>query len=154
MTSTEFIGSQILSNMIIAIVQVIVVIVLACLLGFRPECNLFGILVALPVTAIFALSSVGLGLITATVSKRPETGTGLSFLFILPQMFFGTFIPISSSTQNIARLVPSHYLFDGLQLIFQGKWASVELFIDLGVISIVSLLIIIIGIMLFEKYGN
>ena len=69
-------------------------------------------------------------------------------------MFFSTFIPISSSTQNIARLVPSHYLFDGLQLIFQGKWASVELFIDLGVISIVSLLIIIIGIMLFEKYGN
>ena len=82
MTSTEFIGSQILSNMIIAIVQVIVVIVLACLLGFRPECNLFGILVALPVTAIFALSSVGLGLITATVSKRPETGTGyLSYSF-------------------------------------------------------------------------
>ena len=154
MTSTEFIGSQILSNMIIAIVQVIVVIVLAYLLGFRPESNFLGILVALPVTAIFALSSVGLGLITATVSKRPETGTGLSFLFILPQMFFGTFIPVSSSTQNIAKLVPSHYLFDGLQLVFQGNWGSVEFLFDLAVISIVSLLIIIIGIILFEKYGN
>lgn len=154
MTSTEFIGSQILSNMIIAIVQVIVVIVLAYLLGFRPESNFFGIFIALPVTAIFALSSVGLGLITATVSKRPETGTGLSFLFILPQMFFGTFIPVSSSTQNIAKLVPSHYLFDGLQLVFQGNWGSAEFFVDLAVISIVSLLIIIIGIILFEKYGN
>ena len=154
MTSTEFIGSQILSNMIIAIVQVIVVIVLAYLLGFRPESNFLGILVALPVTAIFALSSVGLGLITATVSKRPETGTGLSFLFILPQMFFGTFIPVSSSTQNIAKLVPSHYLFDGLQLVFQGNWGSVEFLFDLAVISIVSLLIIIMGIILFEKYEN
>jgi ABC-2 type transport system permease protein len=102
MTSTEFIGSQILSNMIIANFQVIMVIVLAYLLGFRPESKFLGIFIALPVTAIFALSSVGLGLITATVSKRPETGTGLSFLFILPQMFFGTFIPVSSSTQNIA----------------------------------------------------
>jgi len=154
MTSTEFIGSQIISNMVIAMVQVVVVIILAYLLGFRPESSLGGILLALLITAIFALSSVGLGLITATVSKRPETGTGLSFLFILPQMFFGTFIPVSSSTQNIAKLVPSHYLFDGLQLIFQGNWMSIDFFFDLAIISIVSVLIIVLGIILFEKYGN
>lgn len=154
MTSTEFIGSQILSNMVIAMIQVIVVIALAILLGFRPESSFVGILIAVPVTAIFALSSVGLGLITATVSKRPETGTGLSFLFILPQMFFGTFIPVSSSTQNIAQLVPSHYLFEGLQLIFQGSWTSNQLFFDLAVISVVSIVIIGIGIILFDRYGN
>ena len=154
MTSGEFIGSQIISNMFIAMVQVVVVIILAYLLGFRPESGLVGIFLALPLTAIFALSSVGLGLITATVSKRPETGTGLSFLFILPQMFFGTFIPISSSTENIAKLVPSHYLFDGLTLIFEGNWMSSEFFFNLGIISIVSFLIVIIGIVLFEKYGN
>ncbi|MBN1784750.1 MAG: ABC transporter permease [Candidatus Bathyarchaeota archaeon] len=154
MTSTEFIGSQILSNMVIAMIQVIVVIVLAILLGFRPESSFVGILIAVPITAIFALSSVGLGLITATVSKRPETGTGLSFLFILPQMFFGTFIPVSSSTQNIAQLVPSHYLFEGLQLIFQGSWTSNQLFFDMAVISVVSVVIIGIGIILFDRYGN
>ena len=112
MTSTEFIGSQIISNMLIAIVQVVVVLILAYLLGFRPESSVEGILLALPVTAIFALSSVGLGLITATVSKNPEMGVGLSFLFILPQMFFGTFMPLSSSTREIAKFVPSHYFFD------------------------------------------
>ena len=72
MTSTEFIFSQIISNMVIAMIQVIVVITLASLLGFRPESSFAGILIAVPLTAIFALSSVGLGLITATVSKRPE----------------------------------------------------------------------------------
>jgi ABC-2 type transport system permease protein len=154
MTSTEFIGSQILSNMVIAMIQVIVVITLAYLLGFRPESGLVGILIAIPLTAIFALSSVGLGLITATVSKRPETGTGLSFLFILPQMFFGTFIPVSSSTQQIAQLVPSHYLFEGLQMIFQGNWTNNQLFLDLAVISVVSVLIISLGIVLFDRYGN
>ena len=140
--------------MVIAMIQVIVVFTLAYLLGFRPESNFTGILVAIPVTAIFALSSVGLGLITATVSKRPETGTGLSFLFILPQMFFGTFIPVSSSTQNIAQLVPSHYLFEALQLIFQGSLTSNQLLFDLAIISIVSVSIIIIGIILFDRYGN
>lgn len=154
MTSTEFIFSQIISNMVIAMIQVIVVITLASLLGFRPESSFAGILIAVPLTAIFALSSVGLGLITATVSKRPETGTGLSFLFILPQMFFGTFIPVSSSTQNIAQFVPSHYLFEGLQLIFNGSWTSTQLFFDLAVISIVSVLIIALGIILFDRYGN
>jgi ABC-2 type transport system permease protein len=154
MTSTEFIFSQIISNMVIAMIQVIVVITLAYLLGFRPESSFAGILIAVPLTAIFALSSVGLGLITATVSKRPETGTGLSFLFILPQMFFGTFIPVSSSTQNIAKFVPSHYFFEGLQLIFQGSWTSTQLFFDLAVISIVSILTIVLGIILFDRYGN
>lgn len=154
MTSSEFIGSQIVSNMIIAILQVLVVIVLAYLLGFRPKSGFGGILLALPITAIFALTSVGLGLITATLSKSPETGTGISFLFILPQMFFGTFIPVSSSTQQIAKLVPSHYLSDALKLVFEGNWMDGVLFFDLIIISIVSVLIILLGILLFEKYGN
>jgi ABC-2 type transport system permease protein len=154
MTSTEFIGSQIISNMIIAIVQVVIVLVLAYILGFKPESNFEAIFLALPVTAIFALSSVGLGLITATVSKNPEMGVGLSFLFILPQMFFGTFMPLSSSTQEIAKFVPSHYLFDSLKLIFEGNWMNTTFFFNLAIISAVSVLIVFIGIMLFEKYGN
>jgi ABC-2 type transport system permease protein len=154
MTSTEFIGSQIISNMIVAIVQVVIVLVLAYLLGFNPENSFEGIILALPVTAIFALSSVGMGLITATLSKNPEMGVGLSFLFILPQMFLGSFMPLSSSTREIAKFVPSHYLFDALKLIFEGNWMNTTFFFDLAVISTASVLFVIIGIMLFEKYGS
>ena len=154
MTSTEFIGSQIISNMIIAIIQVVIVLLLAYLFGFRPESSFEGIFLALPVTGIFALSSVGMGLITATLSKNPEMGVGLSFLFILPQMFFGTFMPLSSSTQEIAKFVPSHYLFDALKSIFEGNWMNTNFLLDLVVILAVSFLIVIIGIILFEKYGK
>ena len=154
MTSTEFIGSQIISNMIVAIIQVTVVLVLAYLMGFRPNSNFEGIFLALPVTAIFALSSVGLGLITATISKNPEMGVGLSFLFILPQMFFGTFMPLSTSTQEIAKFIPSHYLYDALTSIFEGKWMNTNFFYNIAIISTVSILIIILGIILFEKQKN
>ena len=154
MTSSEFIGSQIVSNMVVAIVQVVVVFVLAYLLGFRPEGGFGGIILALPVVAIFALSSVGLGLVTATVSKNPEMAVGLSFLFILPQMFFGTFMPLSSSTQEIAKFVPGHYLFDALNLIFEGNWANTNFLIDLLIISVVSIIVIFFGIILFEKYRS
>jgi len=154
MTSTDFIGSQIISNMIVAIVQVVIVFVLAYLMGFRPESSFEGIFLALPVTAMFALSSVGLGLITATVSKNPEMGVGLSFIFILPQMFFGTFMPLTSSTQEIAKFIPSHYLFDALKSIFEGNWMNTDFFFDLIILSVVSALVVIVGIVLFEKYGN
>jgi ABC-2 type transport system permease protein len=154
MTSSEFMGSQIITHMLIAILQVIVVLALAFILGFRPDSGIEGILFALPVTAIFSLSSVGLGLITATISKTPEAATGISFVFILPQMFFGTFIPITSTTQQIAAFMPSYYLLDALKLIFQGDWMNANILMDLAVISLVSIAIIAIGVVLFEKYGN
>ena len=154
MTSAEFMGSQIITHMLISIVQVIVVITLAYFLGFRPQSGIEGILLALPVVAIFALSSVGLGLITATISKTPEAATGISFIFILPMMFFGTFIPITSTTQQIASFIPSYYLVDALKLIFEGDWMNTNILLDLAVISIVSILVVLFGIILFKKYGS
>jgi ABC-type multidrug transport system permease subunit len=130
------------------------VFLLAYLMGFRPESSFGGIALALPLTAIFALSSVGLGLITSTVSKNPEMAVGLSFLFILPQMFFGTFMPLSSSTEVIAKFVPSYYLFDALKLVFEGSWMNSAFFYDMAIISSVSFLIVIIGIALFKKIGS
>ena len=154
MTSSEFMGSQIITHTLISFLQVIVVFTLAFLLGFRPDSGIQGIFLALPVTAVFSLSSVGLGLITATVSKSPEAATGVSFVFILPQMFFGTFMPITSTTQQIAKFIPSYYLLDALKMIFEGDWMNTNIFLDLGVISIVSVTIVIVGILLFEKYGS
>ena len=154
MTSAEFMGSQIITHMMISIVQVIVVLMLAYFLGFRPQSGIEGILLSLPVVAIFALSSVGLGLITATISKTPEAATGISFIFILPMMFFGTFIPITSATQQIASFIPSYYLVDALKLIFEGDWMNTNILLDLAVISIVSILVVLFGIILFKKYGS
>jgi ABC-2 type transport system permease protein len=154
MTSGEFMGSQIITNMVIAILQVIVVFVMAVLIGFRPNSGVEGIFLALPVAALFSLSSVGLGLITATVSKTPEAATGISFVFILPQMFLGTFMPLTDTTRRIAMFIPSYYVVDALTLIFRGDWTSTNILLDVGIISIVSVIIVIIGILLFERYGN
>ena len=154
MTSSEFMGSQIITHMLISAVQVIIVLALAFLLGFRPDSGIAGVFMAFPVIAIFSLSSVGLGLITATVSKSPEAATGVSFVFILPQMFFGTFVPITNTTRQIASVVPSYYALDALRLIFEGDWANPNILLDVGVASIVSIAIVVLGILLFEKYGN
>ena len=154
MTSSEFMGSQIITNMLVAILQVVIVFVMAVLVGFRPEGGLSAIFLAFPVIALFSLSSVGLGLITATASKTPEAATGISFVFILPQMFFGTFIPLTNTTRRIAMFIPSYYVVDALTLIFGGDLGNANILLDVSVISIVSVVIVAIGIMLFNKFGN
>lgn len=155
MSSTDFMFSNILSNMIISMLQVVIVFVLALLFGFRSNSDIVGILLAFLLMALFSLSSVGLGLITASVSKSAGTATGLSFIFILPQMFFGTFIPITDTTRPIAMFLPSYYATDALTSIFSGaSLTSANILIDFAFISIVSIVIVIIGILLFKKSGN
>jgi len=155
MKASEFMGSQILANMIIAMLQVLIVFILAQFFGFSANTNIFGIILAILLMAIFSLSSVGLGLITATISKSSGVATGLSFLFILPQMFFGTFIPITSTTRPIAMILPSYYATDALRSIFGGSsLIASNILIDFAFISIVSFVIVILGIILFKKYGN
>lgn len=155
MKPSDFMGSQILSNMIIVMLQVLIVFILAQLFDFRPQTDILGILLAFLLMAIFSLSSVGLGLITATISKSAGVATGLSFIFILPQMFFGTFIPITSTTRPIAMILPSYYVTDALTSIFNGDaLTNSNILIDFAFVSVISIVIVIIGIQLFKKFGN
>ncbi len=155
MTSGDFMGSQVISNMIITMLQVVIVFILALPFGFSPNTNIGGFLFAFLLMAIFSLSSVGLGLITATISKSSGTATGLSFIFILPQMFFGTFIPLTKNTRPIAMALPSYYVTDAIKSIYSGaSLLSRNLLIDFAVVSIVSIIIVILGVQLFKKFGN
>ena len=155
MTSGDFIGSKIISNMMLTMLQVLIVFILALPFGFNPNTNIGGILFAFLLMALFSLSSVGLGLITATIAKSSGTATGLSFMFILPQMFFGTFIPLTDTTRIIARFLPSYYATDAIERIYNGaSILSSGVLIDFAFISIVSVLIVILGIYLFKKARN
>jgi ABC-type multidrug transport system permease subunit len=45
-------------------------------------------------------------------------------------------------------------MVDALTLIFGGDWTNTSIFLDIGVISIVSVVIVTLGILLFKKYGS
>jgi len=155
-TSGEFMGSHIISNTLLSIFQVAIVAVCSLIIGFRPEGGATGFLLAFALIIVLSICSVGFGLITATVAKSAGTATGLSFIFILPQMFFGTFVPLNDATRMIAYFLPSYYATDALNLIFLEGAPLTELaiWIDLGILSIMSIVIILIGILLFKKYGK
>ena len=95
LTADEFMISQVFSNMILAVAQVGLVFGLSYALGFQPMVDGTVVLFAFALVVVFSLCSVGFGLITATLAKSPGVATGLSFLFIMPQMILGTFVGAS-----------------------------------------------------------
>ena len=154
-SSGEFMGSHLISNTLLSIIHVALVAVCAFLVGFRPLGGVPALVLAFLFVMILSICSVGLGLITATIAKSSGAATGISFIFILPQMFFGTFIPITEATRPIAMFLPSYYVTDAITMLFNGvALTEVNIWFDLVVVLIISVVIVIVGIELFKKYGK
>ncbi len=157
-TSSEFMTSQAVSNMIAALIQVALVFAMAYLVGYRPNVDAATFALAFVIVSIFALCNVGFGLITATLAKSSGAATGLAFIFIMPQMFLGTFVgaALSPGAQAAGKFVPSYYVTDALTSLFlRGALVSSStILLDLSVVSISSVIALLSGILLFRKYGK
>lgn len=155
-TPTEFMLSQVLSYTVIALIQAILIFSMVYLMGFRPNVDAFVYIFAFVLVVVFSLSNVGFGLITATVSKSSGAATGLSFLFVLPQLFLGTFVgaSLSSAAQVAGKFVPSYYVTDALTSLFLRGAAltSQVVLLDLAVVLISCVAILAAGIVLYGKY--
>jgi ABC-2 type transport system permease protein len=157
-TSSEFMMSYTLSNMLLASMQVAMVFAMASVVGYHPKTGPLGMAFAFLLVCIFALTCVGFGLITATISKSSGAATGISFLFVLPQMFLGTFVSagLSGSMQEVCRFVPSFYVTDALTTLFlRGApiWSPTVL-TDFTVVVLCGIVILLVGILSFRKYGK
>ncbi|MEM0058129.1 MAG: ABC transporter permease [Candidatus Bathyarchaeia archaeon] len=155
-TPAEFMVSQVLAYMLIALIQAVLVFVAVYLMGFRPAVSFSAYLLAFVFILVFSLSNVGFGLITATVSKTSGAATGISFLFVLPQLFLGTFVgaSLSSTAQTVSRFVPSYYVTDALTSLFlRGASAtSPTIILDLAVVTLSCIAILAVGVILHAKY--
>jgi ABC-type multidrug transport system permease subunit len=157
-TSTEFMLSHALSNMMTAFVQAIIVFVTTYIMGFHSQASIPGIALAFVICIIFSLCNVGFGLITATIAKTEGAATGIAFLFLLPQMFLGTFVgfAMSEAIQFLGRFVPSYYVTDALtSILLRGApITSPAILLDILVVSTISLIVLLVGIILFKKFGR
>jgi len=157
-TPTEFMMSQAISNMAAALIQVALVFAMAYLVGYRPYIDVVSFTLAFIIVSIFALCNVGFGLITAAMAKSSGAATGISFIFIMPQMFLGTFVgaALSPSAQVAGKFMPSYYVTDALTSLFLrgAPVSSPTILLDLSVVTIISIISLLLGILLFRKYGK
>lgn len=157
-SASEIMTSEVLAYLGIGLLQVILVFVSAYALGYRPVADAVGITIGFLIAVIFSICNVGFGLIAAAISRNGGAATAISFIFLLPQMFLGTFVgsALSSSAQAAGRFVPAYYVTDALTSLFtRGASAtSATVMTDLGVVSAFSVIILMIGIFLFRKFGG
>ena len=155
-TPTEFMASQVLSYMVIALVQAALVFIMVYALGFKPNVGIPSYAFTFVLVMAFSLSNVGFGLITATIAKSPGAATGIAFLFVIPQLFLGTFVgaSLSAGAKVVGQFVPSYYVTDALTSLFLRGAAitSTTILIDFGVVSASCIAILAIGITLYSKY--
>ncbi|MGB9853714.1 MAG: ABC transporter permease [Candidatus Bathyarchaeales archaeon] len=155
-TSTEFMTSQVLSYMLIALIQAVIVFAAVHLMGFKPNVEFSAYALAFILVLIFSLSNVGFGLITTTIAKTSGAATGIAFLFVLPQLFLGTFVgaSLSPSAQMVGKFMPSYYVTDALTSLFLRGAAVTNstILLDLAIVSTSCVAILAIGIILYAKY--
>jgi len=157
-TSAEFMLAQVLSNMVVALAQVALVFVGAFLVGYRPYVDPSVMAFSFLIVSTFSFCCIGFGLITATIAKSEGVATGISFLFIMPQMLLGTFVPMGGTQLGriAAQLMPSHYVTDALtSLLLRGApVTSPAILLDAVVVSIFGVVVLLVGILLFGRYGK
>jgi ABC-2 type transport system permease protein len=152
-SATEYLGSLIIANMVIATFQALIVLLVARLLGYEPLGGVAGVLLAALFVALLAVTAVGLGLMTASVAKNSGVASGLAVIFILPMMMFGALLAVfDDSTRVIARFMPNYYVSDSLGIIFQtGNIADAGLWRNLLILAAISLLVVAAGIQLIKR---
>jgi ABC-2 type transport system permease protein len=149
----EYMGSLIIAYMVIGVFQGLVVLLLSVILGFRPQGGLPGLVMTGIFLGLLAITAVGLGLLTATVAKSSSAASGLSMIFIIPMMVFGTFLAaFSEMTISIARFTPNFYVTESLTRIFHGASMSDRImWQNLLILAIISLVAVVAGIQLFKR---
>lgn len=154
-TSSDVMIGSAVSYLVIGLVQVILVLASAYALGYHPTASAAGVLVGALVATLFALCNVGFGLITASISKSASAATGISFLFLLPQLFLGTFVgsALGSSAQAAGRFVPAWYVTDAMTSLYTrgASPTSPTVLTDLLVVLVSGLAILAVGILLFGR---
>jgi ABC-2 type transport system permease protein len=153
---TEFMTSQVISYMLIALIQAVLVFVMVYFMGFKPDVGMPVYAFAFALVLLFALSNIGFGLITATIATSSGAATGLSFLFVLPQLFLGTFVgtSLSSTAQVAGKIIPSYYVTDALTSLFLRGAAitNTTILVDTAAVSVSCIAILAVGIVLYGKY--
>jgi ABC-2 type transport system permease protein len=150
---SAYLGSFIIAYMIIAVFQALIVLLVARLLGFEPQGGLVGLLLACLFLALLAVAAVGLGLITAAVAKESGAAGGLSAIFIVPMMMFGSLLAVfNEMTRNIARLMPNYYVSDSLSVIFHtGRVSDPVIWQNLLILALISAVLVVAGIQVFKR---
>jgi len=157
-TSADILTGSVVSYLVIGLVQALLVFACVYALGYHPAADMAGLIVGFLVITVFALCNIGFGLITAAIARSAGAATGISFAFLMPQLFLGTFVgtALSSTASAAGRFLPAYYVTDALTSLWtRGAPAlSQAVLTDVAFVFVSSVVILFVGVQVFKRFGN
>lgn len=147
---SSFIIARIISQVVVAVAQALVLILLGMLLfDLRIDGNMINVIVMITVGAVAFLS---LGFAISSFARNSEAAASLSNAFTFPMLFLsGVFFPVDDAPswlQPITKIIPLTYLADGLRaLMVRGSSLPAE-WLNIGVL----LLTCVVGLFLSMRF--
>ena len=138
--------SGLFSQLIVAAIQIVVMILLTLAFGvsINPNANIFLIFF---IPFLVAFTSLGFGLILASVVKTASSAGGLAWFIILPLQFLGGLL-----TAPLLGYIPTTLAADAMRAVMNnGSIAFDVVGLNMILIVIWGLGLILLGILLFQR---
>ena len=162
MKSRDYIFGNLLSWSLIGVIQVIIMLAVAILLGYHWQGGYLSIFYAIVIGMLTTVSSVSLSLIVVSVTKSVEQATNLSAIIAIPLSFLaGSFFPMNGIMINIGSLSfdllemsPWYQATNAFISVLTFGNAFTEIISNVILIIIAGLVLLAIATMLFKVKLN
>lgn len=141
--------SGLFSQLIVAIIQILIMILLSLLFGayYHREANLFLVFL---IPFLVAFSSLGFGLLLASFVKTASSAGGLAWFIILPLQFLGGLLV--SPDLVLLEFIPTSLALRAMTAVMiDGSVAFDPVGLNLLLITIWGIGLILLGIILFQR---
>lgn len=153
---TSFVAARIVSQLLIAVVQAVILVAVGILaVGLEINGNL---LYALIIVVIGSLAFLSLGFVVASFARNQEAADSLANAVTFPMLFLGgVFFPTDAAPavlQPIIRLMPLRYLADGLRNVMVENGALTAQWLNIGVLVLTTAVGFVLSVRLFRWESN
>ena len=141
--------SGLFSQLIVAVIQIVLMLLLSFLFGayYHPDANIF---LAFLIPFLVAFSSLGFGLLLASFVKSASSAGGLAWFIILPLQFLGGLLV--SPDMVLLEFIPTALALRAMTAVMiDGSVAFDPVGLNLILITLWGIGLILLGILLFRR---
>ena len=155
MTSKDYVVGNLLTWIVLAIVQVMILITIALVIGFEWKGGFYSLIIASFIGILTMMSSIAVSIIIVSVTSNSSQASGLATIISFGLSFISeSVLFLHDSSIQIFQFIPWTQAIDALsQILINGSSVSV-IYINIFYIILSGFVMILIAILLFNRKIN
>lgn len=160
MKTIDYVVGNLISWSFVGVIQVIIMLLVAVLVGFKWEGGIYTLVLACIVGIVTTFSSVAVALIIVALSKNAKQASSISPIIAVPLSFIaGAFIPlpdcviatINNQQIQIYEILPWNQAITAIRQVLTYGQGLDAIFMNLIIILIMGIILLAISVLLFNR---